>query len=183
MKAGEALLFCDETSFELNRRISKIWWIKGERPEVFIDSGRKHLNLIGVIDVTNKLGTFAEIKMLDAPHFLGFLMGLLENTMIQGKIYLVLDNASSHHAKLLEPFLRGVADRLQLIFLPPYSPDFNPIEILWRDLKKDINTNEYFETLDDLRVALREHLVSFKSPSEKINSLWNYKRGKVEMKA
>ena len=66
MNPDDALLFGDETSIELNRRLSRIWWIKGERPEIFVDSGRKRLNLIGVIDVTNKLGAFAEIKKLNA---------------------------------------------------------------------------------------------------------------------
>lgn len=183
MNPEDALLFGDETSIELNRRFSRIWWIKGERPEILVENGRKRLNLIGVIDVTNNLGTFAEIKKLDAMQFLGFLKGLLKTTYIKGKIYLVLDNASSHHAKMLKPFLKSIADLLELVFLPPYSPDFNPIEILWRDLKKDVNTNEYFETLDELRVALREYVVQFKSPSKKIASLWNSKKWISEMKA
>jgi len=105
-------------------------WIKGERPEVLVDNGRKRLNLIGTIDVINNLGYFAEIKRLDAVRFLGFLKGLLKRVHIQGKIYLVLDNARSHHVKMLRSFLKKSADRLELVFLPPYSPDFNPIEIL-----------------------------------------------------
>lgn len=183
MNPDDALLFGDETSIELNRRLSRMWWIKGERPEILVDSGRKRLNLIGVIDVTNKLGAFAEIKKLNAIQFLSFLKGLLKITHIQGKIYLVLDNARSHHAKMLNPFLKSIADRLELVFLPPYSPDFNPIEIFWRELKKDVNTNEYFETLDELRRALQEYVVQFKCPSEQIASLWNFKKWISEMEA
>ncbi len=176
MKPGDALLFGDETSIELNRRLCKIWWIKGERPEILVDSGRKRLNLIGTIDVTNHTGFFAEIKTLDAVQFLRFLKGLLKHVQIPGKIYFVLDNARAHHAKKLRFFLKKNADRLQLIFLPPYSPDFNPIELLWRDIKKDVNTNEYFQTLDELHAVLYEYLQQFKHPSEKIATLWNLEK-------
>jgi len=176
MKPEDALLFGDETSIELNRRLQKIWWVKGERPEIPVDSGRKPLNLIGTIDVSNDTGFFAEIKKLDAVPFLGFLKGLLKNNHVPGKIYLVLDNARAHHAKKLRDFLRKNKDRLELVYLSPYSPDFNPIEILWRELKKDINTNEYFETLKALRMELYEYLQQFKQPSERIASLWNVEK-------
>jgi len=46
----------------------------------------------------------------------------------EGKCVMVLDNARIHHATLLKPFLEAQKDRLQLMFLPPYSPNLNPIE-------------------------------------------------------
>jgi len=48
-----------------------------------------------------------------------------------GKIYMVLDNVRYHHAKLLTPFLERHKDKLQMIFLPAYSPDLNPVERVW----------------------------------------------------
>lgn len=48
-----------------------------------------------------------------------------------GKIYMILDNVRFHHAKALKPFLENHADKLELVFLPAYSPDFNPIERVW----------------------------------------------------
>jgi transposase len=52
-----------------------------------------------------------------------------------GKIVVILDNARIHHAKLLEPFLSANKNRIELVFLPPYSPKFNLIEGLWGWLK------------------------------------------------
>lgn len=181
MSPGDALFFGDETFMELNRRLCRIWWIKGERPEIPVDSGRRRLNLIGAIDVKNNLGYFAEINKLNAVQFLRFLKWLLKSARIPGKMYLVLDNASSHHAKLVRPFLKKNMNRLELVFLLPYSPDFNPIEILWREIKKDINTNEYFQTLDELRTTLYEHFQQFKHPSENIASLWNLENWKSKV--
>lgn len=130
MKLGNALLFDDETSIELNRQLKRIWWAEGEHLEVPVDSGRQRLNLIGTCNVTDNNGFFAEIAHLDAKNFLLFVKGLLNYMSIPGKIYLVVDNASAHHAKKLRPFLRKNSHRLQVFFLPAYSPDFNPIELL-----------------------------------------------------
>jgi putative transposase len=47
------------------------------------------------------------------------------------KLIIVLDNVRYHHAKKLKPFLEQNRERLELMFLPPYSPDLNPIERVW----------------------------------------------------
>lgn len=179
----DALLFLDETSMELNRRLRRMWWGKGERPEIPVDTGKKRINLIGAIEVMRHLGWFAEIKTLDAIQFRRFLEGLLTRVKVPGKIYVVLDNAPSHHAKKLKSFLKKNAHRLQLIFLPPYSPDFNPIEILWRELKKDVNTNHYFSSLGQLRMVLYDYLQQFHMPSERIATLWSSQKFRIRAKA
>ncbi len=51
---------------------------------------------------------------------------------------MILDNARIHHAKLLEPFLKKMEGRLKFIFLPPYSPQLNVVEGLWKWLKSDV---------------------------------------------
>lgn len=92
------------------------------------------------------------------------------------KIYLVEDKVPSHRTKNLRFLIKKTADRLHLVFLQSYSSNFNPIELLWRDLKKDGNTTEYFQTLNELQTALYEYLQQFKHHSEKIASLWNLEK-------
>lgn len=63
----------------------------------------------------------------------------LENVLVKhpkGKTILILENAHIHHAKLLKIFLEENKDRLELMFLPPYSPNLNLIEGLWKWLKE-----------------------------------------------
>ncbi|MBG9987359.1 transposase, partial [Facklamia sp. DSM 111018] len=62
----------------------------------------------------------------DAETFLRFLQLVLERYPT-GKIVMILDNARIHHAKLIQPFLKEHEDRLELVFLPPYSPQLNLI--------------------------------------------------------
>lgn len=61
-------------------------------------------------------------------------MNFLQNILLQyptGKIVVILDNTSIHHADLIQPFIDGNKHRLELVFLLPYSPKLNLIERLW----------------------------------------------------
>jgi transposase len=76
-----------------------------------------------------------ESESYNAEVFLSFLKDVLKKYP-KGKIALVLDNARIHHAKLIQPFLEENKNRLELHFLPPYSPNLNCIEKFWGWLKK-----------------------------------------------
>lgn len=67
-----------------------------------------------------------------------------------GKIYFILDNASHHHSKAVTLWLKKHR-RLKTVFLPPYSPNLNLIERLWRFFHMKVTNNHYFETFDDFR--------------------------------
>ena len=71
---------------------------------------------------------------------------------------MVLDNARIHHAKLLQPLLRENRDRLELVFLPPYSPELNLIEGLWGWLKSNVINNAFYPTLSKVRVAVQNFI-------------------------
>ena len=70
---------------------------------------------------------------------------------------MILDNAKIHHAKLLTQFLLE-NPRLQLEFLPPYSPNLNIIEELWGWLKSTVINNVFFHTREDIKAAVRSFL-------------------------
>lgn len=68
-----------------------------------------------------------------------------------GKIVMILDNARIHHAKLIQPFLKEHEDRLELVFLPPYSAQLNLIEGLWKWLKSDVIYNVFYSSVQEIR--------------------------------
>lgn len=74
------------------------------------------------------------------------------------KIVIVLDNARIHHAKLLAPFLNEMKDRLELVFLPPYSPKLNIVEGLWKWLKSDIINNVFYHTVAEIRTNVQQFM-------------------------
>nr|WP_295972750.1 transposase [uncultured Bacillus sp.] len=68
-----------------------------------------------------------------------------------GNIVMILDNARIHHAKMPEPFLKEMKGRLPFIFLPPYSPQLNVMEGLWKGLNFDVINHVFYHTVADIR--------------------------------
>ena len=71
---------------------------------------------------------------------------------------MILDNAKIHHAKLLQDFLDKNKDRLELMFLPPYSPNLNKIEELWGWLKDSVINNVFFHSREDIQKAVSKFI-------------------------
>ena len=61
---------------------------------------------------------------------------------------MVLDNVQFHHAKRLQPILERYRHRMELIFLPPYSPDLNPVERVWWLMRKQITHNRWVKSME-----------------------------------
>ena len=77
---------------------------------------------------------------------------------------MVLDNARIHHAKLIQPFLTHHEDRLTLLFLPPYSPNLNLLERIWKWLKESVIANRFHASQKEIRssiLSFLEHMASF----------------------
>ena len=116
-----------------------------------------------------------ENKVFNAETFRLFLMKLLLRAEVgkkkngrKKKILLVLDNAKYHHAKILQPWLSEISDLLELFFLPPYSPDLNPIEMLWKKTRRNITHNRYFCSLQKLCYDLKLYWTQFANPNEEL---------------
>ena len=71
---------------------------------------------------------------------------------------MILDNARIHHAKLLQNFLEENKDRLELVFLPPYSPKLNRIEKLWKWLKDSVVNNVFFHSVNEIKNAVKKFI-------------------------
>ncbi len=74
----------------------------------------------------------------------------------RGTVYVAWDNASTHEDEEVEAVLRGAAGRLVLLYLPTYSPWLNPIEMLWRQFRREVTHCELFESIDAVLEATRE---------------------------
>jgi transposase len=86
-----------------------------------------------------------------------FLSYLLEQNP-EKHLVIVLDNAKYHHARRLKPFLKRNEDRLTFYFLPPYSPNLNPIERIWGWLKSTVVANAFSKTQEHLVKKIEQFL-------------------------
>lgn len=83
------------------------------------------------------------------------------------KIIMVVDNVRFHHAKLLKKWL-AKKPQLELVYLPPYSPDLNPIERAWWYMRKKITHNRYVQTLAERKAAFWQMFSHFQKPNEEL---------------
>jgi putative transposase len=149
-------VFEDEASLSNTATVSYDWSEKGRQPTVCQPQRKKERKTIFgcvcpetgtlVADVADKGNTITFFK---------FVMKAVK-AFDGKKLYMVLDNVRFHHAKRLKPILERYKHRIELIFLPPYSPDLNPVERVWRLLsgaevwlmRKNVTHNRWVQSME-----------------------------------
>lgn len=151
LKNNDQIYFADSTHPEHNTKPSYGWILKGKANDKYIktNTGRERLNLTGAISLNNKNGVFMEQETINSKSILK-LIKKLQKHQPTGKLHIILDNASYHHAKLVTSYLKKQR-RIKLVFLPPYSPNLNPIERLWKLMHQKLTWNHYFPTFKEFR--------------------------------
>ena len=97
------------------------------------------------------------------------------------KFCLVLDNAPWHQKAIRliwkeeQPEYQDIRDKMTFINLPPYSPDLNPIEQVWRITRREVTHNRYFSSKEVLESTLDEYYATLSEPNEKLASLCSFK--------
>ncbi len=88
-----------------------------------------------------------------------------------GTIFVALDNASTHQDDEVEAVLRAAAGRLVLLYLPTYSPWLNPIEMLWRQFRREVTHCELFESVKALLVAAQAFFDRYNQKTDEVLSI------------
>ncbi|WP_299466649.1 IS630 family transposase, partial [uncultured Microscilla sp.] len=154
-KSGEiTLLFGDAMHCVMGVFLSFLWSFK----RLFIKSspGRKRLNVVGAVNaISKKVSFMTNITQVNAETMISFL-DQLRQEYGEKPIYLILDNARYQHCRLVKEFAQALD--IHLVFLPPYSPNLNIIERLWKWVKKKCLYAKYYENFDDFRKAIETSL-------------------------
>jgi hypothetical protein len=148
----------------------KLWGKKGTRKKVSGQRRKGRINLMGGLRYTDKKRLNYFIERGNADTFYEQLKALnnfvLQEWINQGnqaanfsrdgaKIVVILDNASFHKTKDILAKIETEMPNIRLEFLPPYSPDYNLIELVWHSAKEYI-ANKLFESIEEARKSLKE---------------------------
>lgn len=149
----DQIYFSDATHPTHNTKPSYGWIKKGKAHDVYIKSntGRKRMNILGALSIGNKHAVVIETQTVNAQAIIDLLEAIKQKQK-HGKVYMVLDNAKYHHAKIVRNWLLN-HPRFKPIFLPPYSPNLNLIERLWRFFHQKVTNNHYFQTFLEFKEA------------------------------
>jgi transposase len=148
-------------------------WVPPEEtdPVLLHAPTRKSVALFGAVNLRQgQLVTQAE-PTFDGLSFGRFLRHLLRHRARGRRLVLILDNASYHHARLLKPFWRQQRRVLRLDYLPPYSPELNPIERVWKLARRLCTHNQYFPELQDLIDAVSRQMAAWRKPNVTLRRL------------
>jgi len=128
---------------------------------------RKSISFFGAVRLSDgKLVMSRPAGMFDARTCWDFLQKLERLSRRRGKdVVVIADNARYHHARLHADWRKRMADRFRLHFLPPYSPDLNPIERVWKLTRRRCLHNHYFPTLADVVTAIAPRLRAWSRPN------------------
>jgi transposase len=107
---------------------------------------------------------------VNADVFIEFLKRLLVGAT--SRIFLIVDRGPAHIAKKTKAFVAGLGGRLRLFYLPPYSPDRNPDELVWKHLKADTVGRTSITSLDDFRTKVKSSMLSLQRNPDKIRSFF-----------
>ena len=88
-----------------------------------------------------------------------------------GTIFVAMDNANTHQDDEVEAVLRAAAGRLVLLYLPTYSPWLNPVEMLWRQFRREVTHCELFESVKALLVAAQAFFDRYNQKTDEILSI------------
>ena len=160
------LLFGDEASFAQWGSLSYTWAPKGEQPEVPTSGMRKGYKVFGLIDYFS--GRFfykSHEGRFNSESYAAFLRDMLAQT--RRHVVVIQDGARYHTSAAMKTFFKAHAGRLTIEQLPSYSPDFNPIEHLWKKVKKEATHLKYFPDFSHLQAEVDRTLLHFaQTPSE-----------------
>jgi transposase len=178
-------LFGDEASFAQWGSLSYTWAPKGQQPEVPTSGKRKAYKVFGLIDYFS--GRFfykAHAGRFNSASYAAFLLDVLSQTTQH--VVVIQDGARYHTSKAMHAFFETHADRLSIEQLPAYSPDFNPIEHLWKKVKKEATHLKHFPEFMDLQQEVDRALLHFAQTTNEITVLmarYCEKLGKVDKAA
>lgn len=149
---NETICFMDGVHPTHNVQPAYGWIQTGIRKEIPTNTGRSRVNLSGAIDVINHKILVQEDKMLNAAATVSFLEKIESAYPTKRCIHLFCDNAAYYRNKEVAKYL--AASKIKLHFLPPYSPNLNPIERLWKWMKECVIYNTYYPEFDDFKEAI-----------------------------
>lgn len=164
---NQVLLFGDSVHPQHNTSPSKVWVKKGEEKVIKSNSGRSRVNISALFEPEKVELTYVESKTVNSKTLIELLSKVEEKYSDKVLINIVIDNASTHKSDEVNEYLKE-HPRINLIFLPTYSPNLNLIERLWKFMrKKKINTT-YYEKFKDFRENILDFLDTINVYTEEI---------------
>jgi transposase len=156
-REGGVVLWLDEMGVRSDAAAGPSWAPVGQTPVIKRTGKRFRVNMISAISNAGLLRFRLFVGSFSGQVFIDFLRRLLRDCGGQ-KVHLIVDGHPVHRAKLVSAWVARHADRLELHFLPGYSPELNPVELLNHDVKANAAGRRRPRSAGELRAELHRYL-------------------------
>lgn len=164
-KEGAEIFFEDESGVRSDYHRGTTWGKQGETPVIKTTGARFSLNMISAISAQGKMRFMTVKGKVNAGVFCDFLKRLMYNA--EKKIFLIIDGHPVHRSTKVKKFVESIEGRLRIYYLPPYSPELNPDEQVWNNVKGKVGRST-IKGPDELETKVRGHLIALQRNAEKI---------------
>ena len=165
------IFFGDAAHMRSDHHAGRTWGKRGETPIVETTGARHRMSLISAITARGHMRFMIKEKGgVNAAVFIEFLKRLMAGA--KRAIFLIVDRGPAHIAKKTRAFVDSQHGRLRLFFLPPYSPDRNPDELVWKHLKADTVGRMTITDEADFKAKVRASMRQLQNDPEKIRSFY-----------
>ena len=181
LNEGQDLVFFDPAHQVHNSSNDYAWQFKGSKgtKKIKANTGRRRINIIGCVNaITMKVNTLITEKNCDKCTVTEFMGKLRRQYRGNKKIYMILDNARYNRSEAVRA--KAKACNIELIYLPPYCPNLNLIERLWKFFKKKVVKNKYYEKFDSFEQAIIQFFENIQKHAGELQTLLNFKFGIIK---
>ena len=167
------IFFGDEAGVRSDHHAGTTWAVKGKTPVVRSTGARFGLNIISAVSAQGELQFMTVHGRIAAAQFIAFIKRLIHGT--DRMIFLIMDGHPIHKAKCVIRFIEteSMKSRFRLFFLPPYSPELNPDERVWNDLKNNSMGRQIITAPDQMRRAVISHLRCIQQSPERVRGYFH----------
>lgn len=170
-KCGAAIYFADEAGIRSDFHAGTTWAPKGRTPTVTATGERFGLNMVSAVSPRGELRFMIVEGTVNSDRFCEFLERLVHHAA--RPVFLIVDGHPSHRSKQTRLFAESLKGRLELFFLPAYSPELNPDEFVWNDLKNQHVGKLTVSTRQELRDAVISYFRSLQRLPQRIRSFFH----------
>jgi transposase len=169
-RMGAEIYFEDEAGVRSDSHSGTTWAPKGQTPVVLSTGKRFGLNLISAVNAKGLLRFMVVKGPVRAEQVAQFIRRLMHGA--KRPIFLILDGHAMHKSRVVKQCVASYAGKLEVFYLPPYSPELNPDEQVWNDLKSNGLNRSAIVDQEDLRRKVLSYLRKLKGLPKKIRGFF-----------
>jgi transposase len=171
-KEGAEIHWGDETGIRNSNQHGRSYAPKGKTPVKKSMAKKFSINMISTVTNKGKVEFMIYSGSMNADRLIEFMQQLIKNKT--QKLFLILDNLRVHHSKIVKEWVESNKDKIELFFLPSYSPERNPDEYLNADLKYGLSDTPAPKNQKQLKDNIKKHMKMLQRNNDRVEKYFKH---------